>query len=52
VNRMPDQPITGRFSQADNFIAVRRPSVTYTVPCEPGPARGSGPTGLLHGEAS
>jgi hypothetical protein len=50
VNRMPDQPITGRFSRADNFIAVRRPLVTYTVPCEPGSARGSGPMGLLHGE--
>ena len=30
VNRMPDQPITGRFSRADNFVAVRRPLVTYT----------------------
>jgi hypothetical protein len=33
VNRMPDQPITGRFSRVDNFIAVKRPLVTYTVRC-------------------
>jgi hypothetical protein len=50
VNRMPDQTITGRLSQTDNFVAVRRPLVTYTVPCEPGSARGSSPIGLLHGE--
>jgi hypothetical protein len=50
VNRMPDQPITGRFPRGDNFKAVRRPLVTYTVPCEPGSARGSSPRGLLHGE--
>lgn len=50
VNRMPDPPISGRFSQADNFIAVRRPLVTYTIPREPASTRGSGPTGLLHGE--
>jgi hypothetical protein len=39
LNRMPDQLIAGRFSQADNFIAVRRPLVTYTHPCDPGAAR-------------
>jgi hypothetical protein len=50
VNRMPDQPITGRFPRADKSIAVRRPLGTYTVPREPGSTRGSGPTGLLHGE--
>jgi hypothetical protein len=39
VNRMPDQPISGRFSRADNFMAVRRPLVTYTCPCDLGAAR-------------
>jgi hypothetical protein len=49
VNRMPDQPITGRFSSADNFIAVRRPLVTYTCPCDPGVAR-RGSQGAAAGE--
>jgi hypothetical protein len=49
VNRMPDQPITGRFSRDDNFVAVRRPLVTYTCPCDPGTAR-RGSQGAAAGE--
>jgi hypothetical protein len=49
VNRMPDQPITGRFSRVDNFVAVKRPFVTYTWPCDPGVAR-RGSQGAAAGE--
>ena len=49
VNRMPDQPITGRFSRLDHFAAVRRPLVTYTGPCDPGTAR-RGSQGAAAGE--
>jgi excisionase family DNA binding protein len=39
MNRMPDQPITGRFPPADKLETVRRQSVTYTRAREPGIAR-------------
>src|SRR6266508_394438 len=51
LNRMPDQPITGRFPAFDNFVAVRRPLVTYTHLCKSGKAR-SGSRRLPQGEAS